>query len=148
MFVFLTSSKYAGNLEKVTTPLLLVEDSEDDAFFFRKAFERTQIGCGHLADASKAIEYFKKMVLAGQRPCALVVDLRLRVEHGADVIAVFRSYDAFAGVPIIGISGYYPEEDLEIFRKSTGALFMTKPSDLAGGTELAVTVEKYISMRS
>jgi CheY-like chemotaxis protein len=75
-----------------TTPqrsLMLVEDSEDDAFFFHRTFQKvnSDFSLNHVLNGSLAVESLKKAFAAGNLPAIIFLDLKMPLMNGFDVLA-------------------------------------------------------------
>ncbi|MDO8544573.1 MAG: response regulator [Opitutaceae bacterium] len=90
-------------------PILLVEDDENDVFFFERALKRA--GCTHpvhvARDGEEAIAYFTKAGAAADRasrlplPCLTLLDLDLPRMAGLEVLEWIREHMADLTVPVI-----------------------------------------------
>lgn len=115
-------------------PILLVEDEEDDVFFFRRAMTRADF-CHPLnvvRDGREAIEY-----LAGEGkfvertefppPCLVVLDLNLPQRHGLEVLQWIRRHGPDPIVPVVILTSSTSEKDVaEAFRHGVSS-YLSKP---------------------
>jgi CheY-like chemotaxis protein len=70
--------------------ILLVEDSEDDAFFFRWTLDKCGMACDvtHSIDGAAAIEYLQGVLAGTQpRPDLIFLDLKIPTFTGFEVLA-------------------------------------------------------------
>jgi CheY-like chemotaxis protein len=131
-------------------PVLLVDDSEDEAIFMQRAFGRsapapsvhwvnngndaTLYLCGHgqYADRSRF-----------PLPCLVLLDLKLPVKNGFEVLRWLRSYTAFAPIPIVVMSDC---SDPRIIRRAyeLGAnSFLAKPHNEELRQKVVDTIRQY-----
>jgi CheY-like chemotaxis protein len=88
--------------------ILLVEDSEDDAFFFGRALEK--IGgqlrrFTHLEDGSDAVEFLEEFGKAPSGPVLMFLDLKMPVMNGFDVLAWIRERVLAFPLQVMVLSG-------------------------------------------
>jgi CheY-like chemotaxis protein len=110
--------------------VLLVEDSEDDAFFFRwtagKCSQRCQIT--HVVDGAAAIRYFEE-ALAGRAhiPDVVFLDLKIPEFNGFEVLSWLRDHPFNPPLDVCVLSGSEHQSDVER-AKSLGATgYQVKP---------------------
>lgn len=113
--------------------VLLIEDSEDDAFFFHRAFERTGLALRleRLSSGADAIDYFLSL-LSGPRqdePCPIMVflDLKLPIFSGFDIIEWLASRGLLEKLRISVLSGSESVADLERARELGVENYFVKP---------------------
>lgn len=130
----LTASLSTGMSSTLTRPIvLLVEDSEDDVFFFRYTLKKAAVPCSlfHAADGAQAIEYLRSgLESAGdpKRPWPDVVflDLKLPTFSGFEVLAWLRERNP-PPLDVTILSGSEHSSDVQR-AKSLGATgYLTKP---------------------
>ena len=131
-------------------PVLLVEDSEDDAILMRHAFD--DLGPArrlHWVDnGNEAILY-----LCGHRqysdrnqypiPALILLDLKLPMQNGFEVLRWIRSYPAFATLPVVVLSDCL---DARIVRRAyeLGAnSFLSKPHATERRREVVQALQHY-----
>ena len=115
--------------------ILLVEDSADDIFFFKRAVERS--GCDadvcHVGSAKEAMAYLESkngLGLTHPLPAMLFVDLLLPNIRGNHLVKWIKGDENCRGVPVI------------VF---TGALSRRTASDLAGLGANAIMIKPTIA---
>jgi CheY-like chemotaxis protein len=123
-----------GNATSVATSskssavILHVEDEVDDAFFVARAFGKMRSGCAvlHVKDGPSAIDYLSGDGKYANRedyplPDLLLLDLKLPVVSGFEVMEWARSQPLFKELPIIILSGS-PLDGDRVRAKALGAL--------------------------
>lgn len=109
--------------------VLLVEDSDDDAFFFERAFERAGTGARFIrvVDGARAIEYFEQAsARAGLADTHIVfLDLKLPVLSGFEVLEWLR--DRRVSLNVIVLSGSELELDITHAKVLGASDYLVKP---------------------
>jgi CheY-like chemotaxis protein len=125
--------------------IVYVEDSEDDVFFLKKALDQTkhQGGFVHLATIGDAKAHFEKAAASKEIPGLIMVDLHIGVDSGKELVEFIRSFEVFRTVPVVMLSGSYVFEDLDKAYETGANLFLIKPQDLRGWTELVFKIRDY-----
>lgn len=103
--------------------ILLVEDNDDDAFFFEKALQRLglPLQVDRVTDGAEAVDYLMRLfdhsgVPGALKPTLVLLDLKLPKMNGFEVLEWIRSHPAFNDlfVSILSSSG----EDTDRLRAS------------------------------
>ncbi len=137
-----------------TKPLhvLLAEDSDEDAFFFRHALRDSQLNSTltHVHDAHEAIAY-----LHGEHPYSnraehpfpdmIVTDLKMPGGDGFDLLSWLKSHPDCAVIPTIILSSSYLESDVAKAYQMGVNAFLTKPGDLKSLAELLLVTYMFWS---
>lgn len=108
--------------------VLLVEDSDDDAFFFRWALQRTNVACDlvHLTDGAAAIEYLDGPgANPPLRPDVVFLDLKLPKRSGFDVLTWIGGRGR--SLHVVVLSGSEQATDLERAQVLGAASYVVKP---------------------
>jgi CheY-like chemotaxis protein len=116
--------------EKSQPLVFLAEDSEDDAFFFRRALLKANVGCALLrAENGKvAIEMLgREAAPSGHRPILIFLDLKMPVMSGFEVLEWLR----FSGIDplpkVIVLSGSNDHDDIERALSLGATDYLVKP---------------------
>jgi DNA-binding response OmpR family regulator len=111
---------------KVSRKILLVEDSEDDAFFFRRALKRTGVACEcvHVSNGGDATSYLRQ----NHEVFHLVfLDLKIPVLNGFEVLKWLRDQPFRDRLEIIVLSGSDDPRDVSSARDLGATDYMIKP---------------------
>src|SRR5208283_5372818 len=127
----------------LTTPILLVEDEENDVFFFKRAMEKEGVMNRLLVakDGQAAIDY-----LQGEGPFAnrekfplpglILLDLKLPFVMGLDVLKWIREQSKSTSIVLI-LSSSPDEEDVASAYRLGANAYLVKPAE---PSQLAVIV--------
>lgn len=115
----------------VPQPLvLLVEDSEDDAFFFRWTLDKCGFACEvvHSIDGASAIQHLES-VLAGtvKRPDLIFLDLKIPTFTGFEVLAWIREHAFDPPLNVAVLSGSEHASDIQRAHALGAAAYYVKP---------------------
>ena len=113
--------------------VLLVEDSEDDRFFFEHAFKRADCAATNLfiaKDGIEAIEFLKQEAIdpSGPRfPHVLFLDLKMPECDGFDVLRWMKSQGLLPRVKVFILSGSSELQDVQMARELGAREYLVKP---------------------
>jgi DNA-binding response OmpR family regulator len=115
-----------------TPRLLLVEDSEDDAFFFRRVLRKTFPECHleHAVDGAAAVDFLGKAAskkTSLELPHLIFLDLKMPVLSGFDVLAWIRGQEFKLSPPVIVLSGSDHTEDKKRAMELGAFDYLVKP---------------------
>src|SRR5688572_15961786 len=122
----------------LNTRIIYVEDNPDDVLILERALRQAKHTgtLVHLADVAAAKDFFKQCAEGGSRPGVILVDLHIGADSGKDLIQYIRTFERFRDVPVVTLSGSYVFEDLDKAYETGANLFLIKPSDPNGWTDL------------
>ncbi len=114
--------------------VLLIEDSDDDAFFFRHALKK----CGvpsrlfHVSDGGEALRYLEATRLAPDdpaqpRPDLVFLDLKLPTFSGFEILSRLREHPMEPPLDVAVLSGSDHASDLERGRALGATAYLVKP---------------------
>jgi CheY-like chemotaxis protein len=114
--------------------ILLVEDSPDDVFFFRRAVHKSGI-CAVMHVAVDGIEAMDYLLNKGRLPNGathpppdiMFLDLKLPHVNGFEVLEWMRRHAECPRIPVVVLTSSSQPEDQERAEALGAALFLTKP---------------------
>ena len=116
-------------------PILHVEDSEEDVFLLRYAFQRVDIKTPVQVaeDGQEAIDYLAGIGKFADRkefplPCLVLLDLKLPQKMGLEVLEWIRQQSAVKSLVVIILSSSVHEGDLRRAYQLGANAFLVKPS--------------------
>jgi CheY-like chemotaxis protein len=111
--------------------LLLVEDSEDDAYFFKHTLERSGVRCSlkHVTNGAEAIEYLRSGSSSEPPtlPDVIFLDLKMPVLNGFEVLEWMRTQTFCSSIHVIVLSGSDYTEDKERAARLGARDYLVKP---------------------
>ncbi len=115
--------------------LLIVEDSDDDVFFLRRALKTAGVTCPIFVaeDGRKAIDYMQGKGAYGNRaeyplPDLILLDLKLPYVMGLDVLKWIREQPELAAIRVVVLTSSQLERDMEATFQLGGNGYLTKPA--------------------
>jgi CheY-like chemotaxis protein len=110
--------------------VLLVEDSDDDAFFFERAFANAGVSglLIHVSNGGEAIKYLESATrdsLDLFQSHVVFLDLKMPILNGFDVLKWIR--ERGIAVEVVVLSGSDIESDMEQARALGAADYLVKP---------------------
>src|SRR5437870_399139 len=107
--------KRRRTMSKITPRLLLVEDDENDAFFFTHTLEKSGMTCSlsHVTDGRMAVDFLQKASKEQREslPRTIFLDLKMPVLNGFEFLAWMRTQTFSASIQVIVLSGSEHETD-------------------------------------
>jgi CheY-like chemotaxis protein len=130
--------------------ILLVEDDENDIFFFQRAAREAAIH-NHISiarDGAEAVEYLAGSHKFADRlqypvPCLVILDLKMPRKTGLEVLHWLRTQSLFKTIPVIVFSSSGQPEDIERAYRLGANAFVIKPPSLEKRTEFAKLVKGF-----
>ena len=103
-------------MDMTKSDLLLVEDSEDDAFFFKRTLEKSGMGCTvhRVANGAEAIDFLQNISAAHSEefPKVVFLDLKMPVLNGFEVLDWLQTQTFNSQMRVIVLSGSEHENDV------------------------------------
>ena len=134
----------------ITLCILLAEDSDEDAFFFKHALELTQLKASiiRVTNAAEAIEYLEGTPPFSERaahpfPDMIITDLKMPKADGFDLLRWRRSHPKCAVIPTIVLSASHIEGDVALAYELGANAFLTKPGTLAELKDLLLVTHMF-----
>ena len=117
--------------ENKAPTVLLVEDSDDDAFFFRRTLQKSGATCEicHVCNGAEAVDYLKNISLSEKQdfPHAIFLDLKMPLLNGFEVLEWMRTQSFPAYMQVIVLSGSEHQEDKERASRLGAVDYLVKP---------------------
>ena len=117
--------------------VLLVDDSQDDIFLMCTAFKKAEFNSPlqEVHNAEEAIAYLKGEGVYSDRnhyplPSVMLLDLKLPMQNGFDVLGWARTQPAFKRLSIIILTASARTEDVERAFDLGATSYLVKPSSL------------------
>jgi CheY-like chemotaxis protein len=110
--------------------VLLVEDSEDDAFFFQRTLKKGSIQCHftHVSDGGAAIRLLTDARSHPDKlPGLIFLDLKMPVKNGFEVLEWLRQQEFSKSMEVIVLSGSDQEADKKRASALGAAGYLVKP---------------------
>src|SRR6185312_10084522 len=113
--------------------LLLVEDDENDAYFFRRKLQQSGLTfeIQRALDGRAAIEFLQKASASNALPSAVFLDLKMPILNGFDVLMWMQKQNFDAPIPVIVLSGSEEQPDMDRARQLGAAEYLVKPVKVA-----------------
>lgn len=131
-------------------PILLVEDDENDVFFFKRAVEKAAIlhPLRVVRDGQDAIHYLGGTGEYTDRtlhpaPRLVVLDLNLPVKHGLQVLQWIRSQPGTHNVIVIVLTSSMDVLDMHDAYSFGANAYVVKPADPNELTSLVATIRQF-----
>ena len=116
------------------TPVLYAEDDEDDIFFMQVAWEKAAVSNPLITvkDGKQAMQYLMGEGAFADRqqypaPCLLLLDLKLPIVTGFEVLQWLRGNPALKDLKVVIVSSSGQQLDIDLARKIGIQDYMAKP---------------------
>ena len=127
--------------------ILLVEDSEDDVFLFRRAWSQAgaKIPLTCLGDAGKAMQFLLEAASTPQdgMPELVLTDLKMPGPSGFDLLRFTREQAVLAELPILVWSNSTDPSDVEEAASLGAHCYFPKPTGKDGWERLVQRVREF-----
>lgn len=124
--------------------ILLVEDDENDVYLLQYAFRQAGIENPIivLTDGQQALNYFTGRGPYADRvrfplPCLVLLDLKLPLRSGMEVLEWIRSQSSFRGTVVILFTASAQPADVQLGYELGANSFIVKPSDVQSRRDIA-----------
>jgi CheY-like chemotaxis protein len=120
----------ATSRSRDTRPVLLVvEDEPDDWVLLERAFERVGMGATihHALNGHEAVRFLHK-----QRPTCILLDLKMPMLNGFQLLEHIRSIDFLKMVPVVVLSASPNEQDVARAYQAGANAYLVKPGSFQG----------------
>jgi CheY-like chemotaxis protein len=137
-------------MSRALSTILLVEDERNDVFLLQYAFEAAGIGnpLQVVEDGQEAVEYLSgagKYADRGQfpMPCLVLLDLKLPVKSGHDVLRWIQQQPALRLLVVIVLSSSRERNDVNTAYQLGARSYLVKPLSMSKRLELAEAIKQY-----
>jgi CheY-like chemotaxis protein len=113
--------------------LLLVEDSEDDFYFFSRTLQKSGMNCilHRSADGAEAIEFLETVSKTQSVPPIMFLDLKMPVLNGFEVLDWLQTQPFASQIRVIALSGSERQDDKDRAAKLGATEYLVKPIKVA-----------------
>jgi CheY-like chemotaxis protein len=125
-----------------TQPILLVEDTPEDAEATLRAFKKAGMGnpIYHCQDGDEALDYLYhrgkyKDPAQAPRPGMILLDLNMPGTDGREVLAAIKADDSLRQIPVIVLTTSADERDIQVCYRDGANSYIQKPVDMKGFLE-------------
>lgn len=126
--------------------VLLVEDSDADAFLTQHAFKRAKVAINiHRAkDGEEALTMLKGNSPYENfvTPDLILLDINLPKIDGKEVLKEVKSTDQLKSIPVIVLSGSSSKTDIDEMYALQAKSYMTKPIDIVKFMDIVSSIDK------
>jgi CheY-like chemotaxis protein len=138
----------------INKPILLIEDEENDVFFFKRAMNK--VGLTNpvqvASDGREAIDYLKGTgKFAGRTefplPSLILLDLKLPFVMGLDVLKWIREQPGLAPIVVILSSSQQDEDIAAAYRLGANA-YLVKPAEVTKLEEMVKAISGFWLMQN
>jgi CheY-like chemotaxis protein len=107
--------------------ILLVEDSPEDVLFFKRAAAKAGLRCSLEVVANGQLAIDRLSAAALPRPTHVLLDLKMPLVSGLEVLAWMRSHPAVATLPVIVLTSSQLSSDSSRANELGVDAFLVKP---------------------
>lgn len=111
--------------------LLLVEDSEDDAYFFKRTLLKSGLTCAlhRASNGAEAVDFLQSTSTGDSHslPCIMFLDLKMPVLNGFEVLDWLRQQTFAQQMRVVVLSGSEHQHDKERAAELGAADYLVKP---------------------
>ena len=138
--------QWSTGIAKRTVEILLVEDNLTDSFFMRLALRQSRrpFKLMMAKDGDMAMEILRELEGRGALPELILLDLRLPGRSGWDVLSEIKRDEVLRGIPVIVVSGFNNEGEVQKAREMERVTYLVKPIDMVNFLELPRVVDRIL----
>ncbi len=124
--------------------ILLVEDNDDDAFLFCRAYRGIEAGCliDVVSDGQKAKEYLANCRDA-VKPALVLLDLQLPFFTGFDLLQWIREDEKLRRLPVVVLTSSAQPRDIDRAYALNANSYLVKPTDVRQLKRLAQGIQLF-----
>jgi two-component system, chemotaxis family, response regulator Rcp1 len=110
---------------------LLVDDSDDDVFLTREAFDsaKLKVELHHVDNGQKCLQYLRKQgpYADAPTPDLILLDMHMPVMDGHQVLSEIVKDKALCHIPVVVLTTSYEAEDIKKMYSLRCSSYITKP---------------------
>jgi DNA-binding response OmpR family regulator len=128
-------------------PLLLIEDDPDTVTLLERALRKAGLRreVRVLTDGQEALHYLASEDKAKHpRPCLVLLDLKLPIKTGLEVLAWLRGRSDYRPMPVVMMTGSSATQDIDEALKLGIKAYCVKPVDFKDLLRLARTIRRLV----
>ena len=130
----------------VVSPILLVEDSEDDVLLFRRAFQRVGLAypLQRVSHGQEAIEYLQQCDSNPEKPAPalMLLDIKLPYRTGFEVLEWVRTEFSRSQLPVVMLTSSNEATDRNRAAKLGANDYFVKPASLEELTDIVRQLDR------
>jgi two-component system response regulator len=110
-------------------PIILhAEDDDNDAFFLHRALKNSKLAVDlvWVKDGKEAVEYVERAQSSGEMPSLLLLDIKMPIMDGFDVLAWLYKDRNLKSLPVVMLSGSLLASDMEKAKMLGAVDYMVK----------------------
>ena len=134
----------------MSNTILLVEDEENDAFFFENAMEKAGVAnpLKIVTDGQQALDYLNGDGNFADRakyplPSLVFLDLKLPRAHGFEVLIRIRELPELRKLIVVILTSSVSEEDISKAYELGANAYLVKPSDTSKLVDIARSIKLF-----
>jgi CheY-like chemotaxis protein len=130
--------------------ILLVEDNEHDVFFMKRGMKTAEISnpLQVTQDGQEALDYLAGAGQYADRtrfpiPCLVLLDLKLPIKGGLEVLSWIRDQPAFRTLAVIVLTTSREPSDIETAYRLGANSYLVKPNDVTQLIDMVRAIKQY-----
>jgi CheY-like chemotaxis protein len=135
------------NQQRNIIDILLVEDSESDAFLTQESLRKSKIHneIHIVTNGDEAMSYLRRQApyQNSPRPDLVLLDLNLPRKSGREVLAEMKQDPELSAIPVVILTTSKAEEDIISSYKHHANCYVTKPVDLIQFAQVVQSIESF-----
>ena len=113
--------------------ILLVDDSEDDVYLTREAFDaaKLRVNLHHVDNGEKCLQFLRRQgpYADAPTPDLILLDMHMPVMNGHEVLAAIVADDKLSHLPVVVLTTSYEAADIQKMYALRCNSYITKPVD-------------------
>ncbi len=130
---------------KYTNSILLVEDNPVDIDLTLRAFKKNNlVNTIHVArNGVEAMEYVKRWDNGIELPSLILLDIKLPVMDGLEVLSVLKKHETYRTIPVVILTSSSDNIDIKKAYALGANSYIVKPVDFVRFVDVATQIESY-----